>query len=224
MGFSEREFEVFVLLGNPAASPPWVQVAWAEVSKALDPLIRAARARPAVRTTQLTPGLGSPNQRAISFGRIGWSDDGARKWTHTKDGRLVSGAPSHFYNCEVWAPSWTVCAREVHAPDVYFAIRNEANPAAVPGQHQALCFNASCILAVASDAAAAVSEQPTRSAEALALIVQAVVRARTVRRWGSGYAYTAAINDLIVTGLFKPGPHQQIPATVSMPDGSWESF
>lgn len=224
MGFSEREFEVFVLLANSAASPPWMQVTWAEVSKTLDPLMRAARDRPAVRTTQLTPGPGSPNQRAISFGRIGWSDEGSRKWTHVDDGRLVSGAPSHFYNCEVWAPSWTVCAKELEAPDIYFAMRNEASPAGISGQHQALCFSASCILAVASDAAAVFGEQPTRSAEAVALIVQAVVRAHTVRRWGSGSAHTSAINDLIVTGLFKAGPHQQTPATISMLKGSWESF
>jgi hypothetical protein len=224
MAFFERKFEVFVLLANPTASPPWVQVTWAEVSKALDPLMRAARDRPAVRTTQLTPGPGSPNQRAISFGRIGWSVDGSTKWTHTNNGRLVSGAPSHFCNCEVWAPSWTVCGRGHQAPDVYFAMTNEASPEGVSGQHQALCFSASCILAVASDVAAALGEQLTRSVETLALTIQAVVRARAVRRWGSGPAYTAAINDLIVTGLFKPGPRKQNPATISMLNGSWESF
>jgi hypothetical protein len=224
MAFIEREFQVFVLLANPAASPPWVQRTWAEVSKALDPLVRAARDRPAVRSAQLTPGPGSPNQRAISFGRIGWGEDASMKWTHADDGRLVSGAPSQFCNCEVWAPSWTVCGRELQAPDVYFAMRNEADPPAAPARRKALCFNASCILAVASDVEAAVGEQLARSARGLALITQSVVRAHTVRPWARGPAYTTAINDLIVTGLFRPGPRQQIPVTLSMLNGSWEPF
>jgi hypothetical protein len=224
MGFAEREFEVFVLLANPAASPPWVEVTWAEIFRALDPLVQSARDRPAVRSVQLTPGPGSPNQRSISFGRIGWSEEASGKWTHSNDGRLVSGAASDFCSCEVWAPSWTVCSRELQPPDIYFAMRNEANLAGVSGQHKELCFNATCVLAVASDASTAVGEQLVRSAGELALIVQAVVRAHTVRPWRGGLAGTNAISDLIVLGLFKPGPRHRIPATISMLNGSWESF
>jgi hypothetical protein len=92
MAFYDRVFEVYAVLGNPAASPPpWVASKWARMSDALDPLMKAARGRPAVRVYQTSPGPGSPNKRDILFGRIGWNARGAGKWTHSTDGRLASG-------------------------------------------------------------------------------------------------------------------------------------
>src|SRR5262249_3356812 len=134
MAFHDREYDVYVLLGDPAAIPPWTRLIWTDVAKALDPLMQVARDRPAVRSSQLGPGPGSPNQRSISFGRIGWNEQGHKKWTHSEDGQLASGEPAHFLTCEVWAPSWTVCQRELRAPDVYFAMRNEGGLGSSPKQ------------------------------------------------------------------------------------------
>jgi hypothetical protein len=51
-------------------------------------------------------------------------------------------------------------------------------------QTNALSVNATCILAVASDMAESIGKQSTRSASAVALILQAVLRAHSVRSWG----------------------------------------
>jgi|SRR5262252_292148 len=45
MAFHDREYDVHVLLGNPATSPPWVHSIWTNISKALDPLMQVARDR-----------------------------------------------------------------------------------------------------------------------------------------------------------------------------------
>ena len=228
MAFHDREYDVYVLLGNPAVSPPWVHSIWTDISKALDPLMQAARDRPAVRSSQLGPRPGSPNQRSISFGRIEWNEQGSRKWTHSDDGQLVSGKPAHFLTCEIWAPSWTVCERELQAPDIYFSTRNEGDLGSSSKQTNALSFNSTCIWAVAADTAEGIGKQSTRIAGALALILQAVLRAHSVRPWGyssgRGGGFSNAINDLMIVGLFKPGPRQQAPATLSMLNGNWVPF
>src|SRR4051812_21861889 len=156
MAFHERSFEVHVVLGSPSAVP-WVDATWNKISAALDPVMDAARDRPAIRTDQCRPGAGSPNQRGIRFGRIGWNAQGFNKWVHAKDGMLISGSAAEFGTCEVWAPSWTVCQRERVAPDVFFAIRREPN-------RSPMRFGSVCLLAVASDLGSSVADQGRQSA------------------------------------------------------------
>jgi hypothetical protein len=170
MAFHDREYQVYVMLGRPNAPPPWLELIWTRLFHALDPIIGAARGTAAVRSTQLGPKPGSPNKRAISFGRIGWNDQGSRKWVHSVDGRLVSGGEAMFLSSEVWAPSWTICEREGLAPDAYFAIHNASHGASAPGSET--IFNSRCILAVASDMAKV--GQARECAEAVASVVDAV--------------------------------------------------
>jgi hypothetical protein len=130
MSFCDRQYVVFVVLGDPGAGPAWSEQRWKLIAEILDPLVLKARDRAAVRSTQLKKGAGSPNQRSISFGRIGWNSQGHKKWVHaspTSDG-------VEFIDTEVWAPSWTTCEREARPPDVYVAVRNEqsATPIELP--------------------------------------------------------------------------------------------
>ncbi|MGO9771646.1 MAG: hypothetical protein ACLPSW_19275 [Roseiarcus sp.] len=227
MAFYSREYEVYVVLGGPNASPPWVYSTWREASGAVDPLIEAARGRPAVRSTQLGPKSGSPNQRSISFGRVGWNDKGARKWCHSEDGQLVSSDPSRFLGSEVWAPSWTACERDRLAPDVYFAMSKAFSFDASGKPNDALNFNSTCVLAVATDMGPSAVGQARRSAESVASVLHAALRAHSVRPWGRPFgpgSYSNAINDLVTVGLFKPGPRHKEPVSLSMLDGSWASF
>jgi hypothetical protein len=219
MTFHNREYLVYVVLGHPTASPPWVERTWAQIFEALDPVIRMARGSAAVRSTQLGPGPGSPNQRGIAFGRIGWNKQGSKKWTHSEDGNLVSGSRAEFLTSEVWAPSWSVCQREALAPDVYFAMNGAVGGS--PNRNGGHAFNSYCILAVASDSGKADDAQ--KSAEAVATAVHAVLRAHCVRRWGRVEGNNA-INDLAVTGLFKPGPRHQTPVSLLSLAGTWASF
>ena len=228
MAFHDREYDVYVVLGSPAVRPPWVQPTWNGVSEALDPVMGSARERPSVRSTQLGPKPGSPNQRSISFGRIGWNDRGAKKWTHSEDGQLVSGRLAHFLTCEIWAPSWTACARDHLAPDVYFVMSNASELGHSPKSNSALKFNSHCILAVASDMGSTILEQARGSAQSIALLLRAVLQGYCVRPWGrsygGGFSYTDAINDLAIVGLFKLGPRHKEPVSLSMLSGTWASF
>jgi hypothetical protein len=200
MAFHDREYQVYVLFGKPNAPPPWVEQTWARLFHALDPLVSAARGATAVRSAQLGPKPGSTYQKAISFGRIGWNEQGSKKWVHSTDGQLVSGGEAIFLSSEVWAPSWTICEREKLAPDAFFAMRSASHGASPAGSETK--FNARCILAVASDTAKA--DQARSSAEAVASIIDAVLRAHRVRPWGIAFgnsgAFGNAINDLNFAG------------------------
>jgi hypothetical protein len=187
-----------------------------------------ARDRAAVRSTQLGPKPGSPNPRSISFGRIGWNDQGAKKWTHSENGQLVSGCTAHFLTCEVWAPSWTACESDRLPPDVYFVMSNASDGSSSSNPNNVLNFNSMCILAVASDLGPNIVGQARRSAESVASILQAVLQGHCIRPWGrsvgDGSFYTHAINDLATVGLFKPGPRHKEPISLSMLSGTWVSF
>lgn len=226
MAFHDREYDVYVVLGGPSAPLPWVQSAWGDISAALDPLMQAARDRPAVRSVQLGPKPGSPNQRSISFGRIGWNDQGARKWCHSENGQLVSGGGAYFQASSVWAPSWTVCERENLAPDVFFSIDNPSPFS--PKAGDAIKFSSTCILAVASDLEPNCGEPARQSSVAISTTLQAVARGHCARPWGRSIggsaSFSDAINDLGILGLFKPGPVHVEQPSLAMFRGSWTSF
>ncbi len=217
MSFSDRQYEVFAVLGDPSAEPAWSEQRWELIADIFDPLVQKARGRAAVRSTQLSIGPGSPNQRAISFGRIGWNASGHRKWVHP----LATGAVE-FVSTEVWAPSWTTCEREGRAPDVYLAVRNEQS---VPGEH--VRFNPVFIFALALDQDSQIFSGARPSAEALATMLGSLLRVRCVRPWGyrhGNVGFSNAIGDLYVTGLFKPGPRNQRPLSPEMLTGNWDVF
>jgi hypothetical protein len=222
MAFHDREYQVYVALGHPTASPPWVEKTWSPIFEALDPIIHKARNIAAVRSQQLGSGLGSPNQRGISFGRLGWNAHSCKKWTHSEDGVLLSGNHAVFLSCEVWAPSWSICTREGLAPDVYFAMGGESDGNAGKSNNE-LKFNSHCILAVASDIEQ--MDASRQCADSIASALGAVLQAYRVRPWGVQFGkgfYSNAINDLVVTGLFNPGPRHKAGVTLSSLAGPWD--
>jgi len=196
MAFHDREYEVYVVLGGPdQPRSRGFNRPGGNISAVLDPLVQAARDRPAVRSSQLGPKPGSSKLRSISFGRIGWNDRGARKWCHGRDGQLVSGDRAYFLATDAWAPSWTACEREREAPDVFFSITNVSLR---PGDTAK--FSSTCVLAVASNLSPDSAGQARESADAIASTLQAVVRGYCVRPWGrstdGGVSFYDAINDL----------------------------
>lgn len=85
--FYERQYELYAMLGSPHVLQPWLKSTWVKIGAILESTIQLSRGSPAIRTTQLGSGPGSPNQRAIKFGRIGWGEAAIEKWTHREDGR-----------------------------------------------------------------------------------------------------------------------------------------
>jgi hypothetical protein len=213
-----RRYEVFVALGDPDQEPAWMENKWDRIASILDPLIQKARGPATVRTTQLRVGSGSPNQRGISFGRIGWNAQAHKKWVHRASPSGSKDPPVFFVDAQVWAPSPKTCEADGLPPDIYLAVRNEQS---APGAR--VSFNPVLLLAVALDLGIAGRSM----AEAVADLLGAYVRVRCIRPWGfrvgeAGFAN--AIGDLCVSGLFKPGPRNQKPPSADLLAGNWEAL
>ena len=209
------EFDTYVFLGDPAMPPLWRWSAWQQVAPAMDPVIQAARGPASVRSTQNLP------QRAgtVKFGRIGWKEADHQKWTHESPRTLAESSTWEFLNAEVWAPAWTQCEREHWAPDVFLSISNEAIVA------RAVSFNPVVVFAVATDLAqrngASLAGAISRLAELLAPKLSGFVQ----RPWGRSVrnvGFTNAIQDLHISGLFKPGDRHKKPVALDMLSGTWQ--
>lgn len=60
MGFHTANYNVYVALGDPKAAPLWKWKVWQRFLPAIDPLMKAARGTPAVRSTQFMAKLFVP--------------------------------------------------------------------------------------------------------------------------------------------------------------------
>ncbi len=222
MAFHERDYDVYAVLVGMEAPRPWLATCWRRISEVTSSVFAASRSSPAVRSTQLG-GL-APRMRSISFGRIAHDEKGAGKWTHEEDGRLLSGAEAYFLSCEVWAPSWNACVRDGKAPDVYICITNEDLSPPASGSAETLQFSSKCIFAIACDLGERVRHNGRQAAESLSTLLMSPLSAVSVRPWGNttdGRAFTNAINDISVTGLFRPGRSHEALPTLSMLKGDW---
>ena len=100
MGFHTASYNVYVALGDPKAAPLGKWKAWQRFLPAIDPLIKAARGKPAVRSTQFLAKLAGD----VKFGRIGWNEADHQKWCH--------GSPT----IKETSRSWRFLSTEVRAP------------------------------------------------------------------------------------------------------------
>jgi hypothetical protein len=222
VGFIDRPYDAYVILGDPKSVPIWMAAEWAKTAARLDPLIAKSRDRGAVRSTQFRPGNGSPNQRAISFGRIGWNENGHRKWVHPETNAGDSQDGVEFLTAEVWAPSWTVCEKEQVAPEAFFGVRNESSSGL-----EKLAFRQFVILAVAADQGDEFSWLGRKVATQISEQVAAVLRAYRRRTWGYRLDHPereANIGDYLVSSPFKPGPVQTWEMSLEIFKRQWSKF
>ena len=201
MAFHTAEYDVYVLLGDPNAPPLWNWTVWLQFLPAIDPLIGAARGKPAVRSCQYLPyraGL-------VKFGRLGWKIPDHQKWSHGSPVNKLASRSWGFLNIEAWAPAWTTCEREDLAPDMYLSIANESLGG---GYRQALLFNPVAILAVECELAKQRPSEVSTAVSALRELSSAKLVGHRRRPWGraSGASgFTDSIQDLAISGIFKLG-------------------
>ena len=212
------EYEVFVVVTNGAANAPWLTSNWEKVARAVDPLMHYAKSPAAVRSTQLSKTSGTPNQRGLSFGRIGWNAAGVAKWTHSVPGRLASGQEAEFLTTEIWAPSWTVCERENHSPDVYLTVGSR-NGSEVWG-----VLVLSVAHAAGNEAVAAARNAVSELKAALGVSFVATCTRPWSLPFGSRQLRTGAINDLLVSGLYVRGAPPTSSPTLGWFEGPWLAF
>jgi len=218
MAFYERQYDLYVLLGNAEAMPLWRWPEWYQAACILSPIIKAGRGKPAVRCSQYSV----DGKQRISFGRLGWDEKSHQKWTHSSPSNGPESSGWRFRSLEVWSPSWTACEREKTAPDVFLCITNEA---VAGGFSRILAFNPVVILAVSVDLTEETRGAARRSALKLASLVQAKLAVTKRRPWGravGGIGFTGAINDLGVTGLFKVGNRDQRPVDLATLNEAFE--
>ena len=219
MAFHNRKYQTYCFLGDPKTAPLWQWPQWNAVLPTLDPIIAAARAKAAVRSNQYLPN----QQGTVKFGRIGWNVKGHEKWVHISPTNSPESSTWAFLSVEVWAPSWNVCQRENLAPDVFLGITNEA----LSGGHgRELSFNPVVIFAVFADLAEAIPEQVQAAASQIATTTAAKLCGHQVRPWGisSGIGFSYAIQDLGITGLFKPGPRHTDTVDFDLLAEKWKPF
>lgn len=213
MGFHERDYDVYVLLPSPAARGVWQWDVWQNLVPILEPLMRLASEKPAIRTTQFA------GKKPVAFGRLGWTTESMQKWTHE------SPATPHdrtFISVEVWAPSWTVCEREGRAPDVFFSAFNEKAHRA----NEKLLFGQRVLLAVANDLGEPALVRARRAVIAMADMLESVLTIHRKRAWGKPFGssgFTDAIQDILLTGLFKVGKVHERPLDLSTFVEEWET-
>ena len=214
------------MLGAARRPPPWVRDVWAQIAFLLDPVMEGLSGSPAVRSLQLTapPAVSAAQLR---FGRLGWNEASAAKWTHVEDGRLASGTPAFFLSADVWAPSWTQAERARKPPDVFFALANQKHLAGRAKAAPDEGFDNVCLLAVAHDLSPLTRRLADQARLGVAELLAAPLCAHTRRRWREPASTPGVrrneIGDLAITGLFKPGPRHGFAPELGMLEGEWRA-
>jgi hypothetical protein len=215
MSFKDRDYELHLVLGDPAAPALWRWEIWQPIAHHLDPVFRAARGPAGATSLQEdTP------KHNISFGRLGWNEKSHQKWTHGSPATGERSSTWKFMSTEVWAPTRGACAREVKPPDVFLFLRNEGY-----WDDDGLTFSPSVLLAIAADLPDAVRDAADLAAGIIADGVRAKLRAFRRRPWAYAFGpqmMTDSIQDIVHTSLFKPGPVRKQRPTIDILTEPWE--
>ena len=213
MPFYDRDYQVFLLLPGPAAPELWKAANWKVFEEAINPYMASPRGKASLRTLQYSS-IGKP----ISFGRLGWDSKSHAKWVHQDSGK----ESTRFAHLEAWCPSWSQSKKDDRAPDFFFAIANETR---LGRADKKLLFNQRLICAIAKDQGMEAVNELERRLARLGRQLSAVVFARTARPWGlslGGGGFTSALQDMVISHLFKPGDPHTRPLNQESLSEAWE--
>jgi hypothetical protein len=218
MAFHDREYKVFVVLGDPGLEPPWHWGRWRVFTDLLDPVFAACRGKALVHVGQFD----KVTKRIIRFGRLGWSPESHVKWLHNSPVTLDESKEWSFFYIEASAPSLPACGRDGAPPDFFVVVTNEAHVARkLPVQ-----FNPVLFLAVAKEMPAAILQKVEDAVRSSSVLVNARLAATIDRPWGfsTGIGFTDAIQAIAHTGLFKAGQRHARPVDLSTFNELWRAF
>jgi len=216
MAFHTAEYDTYVFLGNPASTPLWHWSAWQKVMPQLDALLAPARGPVSVRSTQILA-----DRSPVRFGRIGWKERDQQKWTHGSPVSAEESATWKFLSTELWAPIWTQCTSEKLSPDVFLSISGEPDQTVVPS------FKPLVVLAIVAGVATREPERVGNVTTRIAGVMAAKLVAFQRRTWGraaGGIGFNKSIQDLRVTGLFKPGRLHDKPVDLNLFADKWQEL
>src|SRR5215831_17514469 len=121
MAFQDRQYEAYVVLGDPASEPLWHWKRWRGFAAALDPIFAACRDKALVRCGQFE----KESRKEINLGRLVWSGESEAKWVHGSPANAERSNHWSFFFVEASAPSLPACARQGVPPDFFFVLGNE---------------------------------------------------------------------------------------------------
>ena len=215
MGYFDRQYQLFALLGAPDSPKLWEESQWQSLVADLGQYAESSRGKTAVRTTQYDT-LG----KKISFGRLGWNSNSHRKWVHS-NAQDRSVRPT-FHDLEVWAPARTLCWREELSPDFFF---NVVNPNHL-NVHSKILFNQVVVCALAQDLGTDRALALQRALRSFATILSAPIFVRKTRPWGLGPGhlggYTNVVESMALLHLFEIGNPHRRPLNLDTFSESWE--
>jgi hypothetical protein len=217
MAFHDVDYDAYCILGDTDAPALWNWPVWERFRVEFDPLIKAARGSPGVRSTQYLPNRGG----TVKFGRIGWKETDHQKWTHGSPTNQDESKFWGFLGVEVWGPVWTACEREGRPPDVFLSVANESST----GGGKGLSFNPVVVFAVASEIARREASLVSRVLSSLGRLASPKLTGQKRRPWGIPFGasgFTNSIQDLAVSGLFKPGRRHEGDAGFHLLAEEWE--
>jgi hypothetical protein len=149
-----------------------------------------------------------------------WKEPDQQKWTHGSPRTLESSPSWGFLNAELWAPAWTQCERERSAPDVFVSIASQGASGAAPS------FEPVIVLAVVSQLSQRENLLVAPAIERLRELVNPKLVAHLRRPSGrsalGGIGFSNSVQDLHITGLFKPGRRQERPVDLDLFEEAWE--
>jgi hypothetical protein len=209
----KTDYDLFVMLGDPNAEPPWLDSRWRALVPWLEQLMTSARQAPAALARFKDGG------RIVREAGIEWSDEGHRQWTIAKG---TATGDRHLASVEVWAPPRETCEKDDVAPDLFLGIRDES--VLHPGKP--LSFNPYLVLAVPADGRNR-SEDVRRAALSISTETHALLRAHARRPWGLPFGsggYSDVIGDMMITDVFKVGDPHAVPPSLDSLEGSWRTF
>lgn len=118
MPYSSGDEYVSLVLVGISTPPLWFYDRWIRIARSFDPLIAGLAVKTGVRTTQ------SGSQGQLRFGRLVWSEQSHRKWTHDSPETGNESSAWTFMEGEVWGPNWTACERARTNPSFFLSFAN----------------------------------------------------------------------------------------------------
>jgi len=117
MGFSDRNYYVFLIRTGAPTDQPYSWNSWRQVALELDPFVESKRGKASIVSTQT-----QNKNDAVSFGRMTWNDVSHQKWTHGSPSSAGGSSSWYFARTEVWLPSRSKCVTDDAAPDFYLSL------------------------------------------------------------------------------------------------------
>ncbi len=194
---------------------PWHWVEWSRIAADLDPVVKACRGTPLLKSLQRQ----ASTKEWLKFGKLVWNTESFQKWTHGSPLTTTSSATWDFFNTEIAAPSLPTCAKDGLPPDFFLVIHNEK----FNHTDKQLAFTMRLIVALATDMDANIHSTLQSALENFATRYTALLTASIERPWGKqqGSSYTDSVQDIPHVGLFKLGDYHSRPVNLETLADNW---